>query len=459
MATETDKLSNDLSQPKSVDTETHKQTEDKVNEIKKQSEIALELTENKQEEQPSTTANEEKKHLIDTEETKHTIMKEEMDGEKTESILEKTIGESMLELLRQTGVFDKYYNRWNPKAGVKEVYCVLFRLNDINGRKFTNIKINNKEIDFHSCGNERGLIYRSLHFQNATKDEVDKISFEFSCESISNKINFGDIKWVKSYKHLADGLSVNRKCFETHIYSIYVERIKIIVNKDMKCITEEISDSFLNKYGREAWNIDAANIECHLFDPQWGDGDIQIYYDDCHKLIYGVSNKVVRVSRVYCGNLVEDQWLSPIAFETRQLYQYIYHKHLSVTSPYYYQNITEPLWIAWRYKWIKNKCLYGQDTEFNIYRSLCFITHHQQFFGFEVEHLKRIPIGILSLILQLLLTIGVVYEVVDLWDIETMFDNDIIIISISVLVFSFISFKYLFTVWKFYQFYHNMQYV
>ena len=47
----------------------------------------------------------------------------------------------------------------------------------------------------------------------------------------------------------------------------------------------------------------------------------------------------------------------------------------------------------------------------------------------------------------------------DNWDLDEMFDNDGMIITISFLVFAFISYSYIFTVYKYRQFYQNMKYV
>ena len=131
------------------------------------------------------------------------------------------------------------------------------------------------------------------------------------------------------------------------------------------------------------------------------------------------------------------------------------YRGLPYREPQYHQNVTYQGWIADRYRFIKDKCLYGQDNEFNIFRSVCFLDTltpflYKNIYGLQVDvdsHEIRLSIGILCLILQLILSTGICLEVYNNWDVDNMFDNDGMIITISFLVFSFISYSYAFTVY------------
>ena len=122
-------------------------------------------------------------------------------------------------------------------------------------------------------------------------------------------------------------------------------------------------------------------------------------------------------------------------------------------GPEYHGNITYQLLLAERYWWLKEKCLYGQDNEFNIFRVLCFVPPGCKW------QAKGLAIGILSVIIQIILTSGIIFEVYRGWDIDEMFDNDSMIITMSFVVFSFISFIFISTVSKYYQFYNNMAWI
>ena len=126
-------------------------------------------------------------------------------------------------------------------------------------------------------------------------------------------------------------------------------------------------------------------------------------------------------------------------------------------DPQYYRNVTYEIWLAERYKWIRDKCLYGQDNnynhynEFNIYRSLCF-AYYEEWIAIKLS------IGILSILLQLMLTIGICIEVDDNWDNQQMFGDGLIVFA-SLIIVAFISYTYIFTVDLYFEFYGNMKYV
>lgn len=162
----------------------------------------------------------------------------------------------------------------------------------------------------------------------------------------------------------------------------------------------------------------------------------QLYYDNYYELVYCMDTKIAKKAIAFGGMYEEG-------------------KQCLIT----HQNITSPLWYADRYWYIKNILLYGQDNEFNIFRSLCFLEVGDKVFEnvFKDQVTIRLSIGLLCLILQILLTIGIVIEVIDSWDIEGMFDNDIMIITISFVSFAFISYTTLWTVIKYFEFYNNAE--
>eukprot|EP01084_Bolivina_argentea_P092539 166468_1 len=170
--------------------------------------------------------------------------------------------------------------------------------------------------------------------------------------------------------------------------------------------------------------------------------DMQIYVDNFE--VYGVENETAKNSATFCG---EDFLELFYALDYKDDRDEEYH-------PFYYQNITEPLYICSRYRWIKDKCLYGQDEEFNVFRGLCFVSPAN-----SEEAVSKLSVGILCIILQCVLAVGIVYEVYRNWDVSMFDDPDPMIMIIAVLVFSFISHTYLATVDCFYKFYIHMHYV
>ena len=72
---------------------------------------------------------------------------------------------------------------------------------------------------------------------------------------------------------------------------------------------------------------------------------------------------------------------------------------------------------------------------------------------------RALAIGIITLCIQIILTLGIVIEVIDNWNSEAMFDNDPMIIVMSFMVFAFIAFTFENTVSKYYDFYNNMAWI
>lgn len=122
----------------------------------------------------------------------------------------------------------------------------------------------------------------------------------------------------------------------------------------------------------------------------------QFYHNPEHKIIYKIATSTAIKSITMFGGIKEEnRKYMPLA----QLYQVGVFEgiHRDSVGPQYHQNITYQGWIAERYYWISKQCLYGQDNEFNIFRSLCFC----QALTSIPSKATRLGIGILCLILQM----------------------------------------------------------
>lgn len=115
---------------------------------------------------------------------------------------------------------------------------------------------------------------------------------------------------------------------------------------------------------------------------------------------------------------------------------------------------------AVRHNWIKYQCLYGQEDEYNIFRSLCFAPA----LGLD----QRYHIGFVALTLQILLCTGIIVDSLDKWSntsFEAIIDliisleyqfEEILIVTISALTFTFILQRLMKTIESFQAFYTNM---
>eukprot|EP01083_Nonionella_stella_P283114 963537_1 len=257
-------------------------------------------------------------------------------------------------------------------------------------------------------------------------------------------------------------------------YTIYQEHIRI--NRGLEILSEDLCDVFsdpargMSEYVSEfAEMVDSSAYigkreYSYVYPPteSYHGAHCQFYYCKATKIVYGILNKTVRHSNVYSergsgfpGSLkVYKDRKRDIPYDYA-VYKRHYHGYLYLRYPklhtFFYQNITPPLWIASRYNFIKECCLYGQDNEFNIFRSICFAKPDT-----ETDKMRRFAVGVVCVMLQLCLTIGIATEVIDNWEMLDS-DTDDIIIAISIFAFSCISFSYLFTVKKFLQFYISMQ--
>eukprot|EP01084_Bolivina_argentea_P136030 239605_1 len=274
-----------------------------------------------------------------------------------------------------------------------------------------------------------------------------------------------------------------------------------IMDKNLQVISEEIEvflprnaginmsndlcNNFLNAYGRSNWEVprnfkrdEKTGLLVYVDIKKMYEMDLQWFYLDEYKLPIGIKTNDFKESKLFFG--------APAKIEKNKLQKYLRRRKYNDLLPKHYQNITEPLWIACRYKLISEKILYGQDNQFNIFRSFCFLPppeYHEGLldnqikqFGFfsetliiksigkmlSDERVLRLSIGILCLILQVFLMIGIVMEVIYNWDVDFMFErtgSNLNIMIISFLAFAFILLIYYDTAQKFYQFYSNMEYV
>ena len=132
-------------------------------------------------------------------------------------------------------------------------------------------------------------------------------------------------------------------------------------------------------------------------------------------------------------------------------------------SQHYPSASTMDVHWAVRRNWIKYQCLHGQDDEFNIFRSLCFAP--------QSSVLERYQIGFVALTLQILLSIGIAVDTVQMWSnkytsfedfaekiksFEYQFEETLIVI-ISIFTFAFILQRLRKTIESFKRFYSNMK--
>ena len=151
--------------------------------------------------------------------------------------------------------------------------------------------------------------------------------------------------------------------------------------------------------------------------------------------------------------ILYDNWRKKICFaEIRHVGGRFYYDYLPTTNAH--------LQLAVRRNWIKYQCLYGQDDEFNVFRSICFAD--------SMSKDQRCQIGIIALTLQILMCVGITMDCLEKWldfspkkFLESMrsfeyADDYILIVIISILTLTFILQRLRRTVESFQQFYTNM---
>eukprot|EP01083_Nonionella_stella_P230088 813734_1 len=286
-------------------------------------------------------------------------------------------------------------------------------------------------------------------------------------------INYEQINTWTEEETLCTDIKGSRS-YKTDIYDIYEEQIHIQPACALDSLCEQqcgvYSDpgkgmeDYVKVFAEKLDMSDMTNIMKSVALPAWipkqmygymipsvlGAHDFrqcQFYYCKATKTAYRIHNETVEKSNVYSQKSAIIQEYNFYDFKSG--FYEVNPKQIVL-----YQNITPPIRIARRYNFIKEYCLYGQDNEFNIFRSICFIKPGPHS---DWEKMRRFAIGVVCLMLQICLTIGIVTEVIENWE---MLDNeyrDDIIIAISIFSFSFVSFTYLFTVRKFLQFYIAME--
>ena len=357
----------------------------------------------------------------------------------------------------------------------EDFYAILITYKHSVKREY-NVKVNGHDVTNYF--NEANWLRIVCHDNSDCHINDIQIIIKHGNESELDIINFGDQEWeYNEVTKKTTGIGEQRYCFGDN-WGIIMEKIsesRILLSQ---LPTKEAAKIYLNGSGWKDWRKGEPKKNVHgnsLYAWESQLRDYQIYYSVFQDFVYGINNKTVRKSEVFFGGLYyKSLERAPIdtdyaGVQPLHIYLLQFQGLWKKKHSYFYENITEPLWISHRYHWIINGCLYGQDAEFNIFRSLCFVRYDYVtdpklatwYFlnSMNLNHLIRIPIGILCLALQILLTIGIVMEVVDNWDIDEMFENSdtkSMIIIISIFTFSFISYTFVFTVIKFFQFYINM---
>eukprot|EP01083_Nonionella_stella_P015264 42704_1 len=287
-----------------------------------------------------------------------------------------------------------------------------------------------KEIKYR-IGDEPQKIITVNHEQNAITLGESTSSWEDNAEIDHS---YGDIKKAKICKFKQLGVT------------LYFE--KITVYSSMRFPSKAQCERFATHHPdspeckQRTLEMDADDLPI-LFEAE---RNMQVYYNPYNNVVYGMHNNTVDMSATHCGfgNA-----------HSRNEYQKYFNGF--EYYPYYVQNITQPYYMCCRYHFVMDYVLLGQDSQFNIFKSLCFLSarrdeKHRQLWA-------RLSVSVLAILLQLLMTGGVSMEVIRNWDINLMFDDDTMIIIISFSVFAFLAYQYWFTVVKFFKFYTNMYYV
>ena len=129
----------------------------------------------------------------------------------------------------------------------------------------------------------------------------------------------------------------------------------------------------------------------------------------------------------------------------------------------YPKSSDEDFQLIVRHNWIKYQCLHGQDDEFNIFRSLCFAP--------QSSVVERYQLGLVALTLQILLSIGIAMDTLEMWSSKYSSFEDIaqsitsfeykfketLIVTITIFTFAFILQRLRKTIESFKKFYSNME--
>ena len=364
-------------------------------------------------------------------------------------------------------------NEFNP---IKEK-CYFFSI-EINGKKVNNVneydtyniedKIpflivlndndNQQQNGYAIYDRESNLLYGTHRVLCATQDDYKEL------KRIRFKIGKEPTQMIK-LNHKEDKITIDNEVFEWKRNKIKnckeIKSSKICkISNDIKIYCEELIVYSSIRFPTEEECIELSTkstLECKEMEFENGPNDMailfekernmQIYYNLYENRVYGLSNKTANLSLTHFGEKKNFH-----KFNKQDLYFYNLEYF-----PYYFQNITQPFFMCSRYVFLRDIVLYGQDNEFNIFRSLVFLSNIKE--KRETQIWARLSIAILVVILQILLTWAIVKVVVTQWDLEEMFDGDYMIIAISFCTFALLGYAYWFTISKFYKFYECLWYI
>eukprot|EP01083_Nonionella_stella_P032862 89941_1 len=134
-------------------------------------------------------------------------------------------------------------------------------------------------------------------------------------------------------------------------------------------------------------------------------------------------------------------------------------------------DITDALWVMFRQYFILNVLLHGQEEEFNIFRSYYFTSGTDEKDRCSASLLcavcqslydasdaqKKLSLSLLSMLLQVALTVAIVYQVIVDWHFDILFDDrETIILICAILIFVYLAFTTDSTIRKCTAFYENI---
>eukprot|EP01084_Bolivina_argentea_P158842 276685_1 len=306
---------------------------------------------------------------------------------------------------------------------------------------------------------------KTIRIKHEGFEEPVNISFQTIDTWIENSVD--DVHDIEEQKYCQYDKEGNIRIYYEKIKNVLLRQSEKEVDREYLSVFD-LREGYPDKWIRPfpfSRNVSANSYKPFPF-PDWANRNDyrlwQIYYDKTRDIIYGLPTETALKSMGICGGgYLGGEQTTDFKTLSTCLNDVYAGSNTFKFGPQYYRNISYQSWLAGRYWWLTERCLYGQDNEFNIFRSLCFmqgfcvVGNNSYWFDYAI----RLSVGILCLILQICLATGIVMEVIDNWDTENMFDNDSMIIIISFLVFSFISYTYIFTVIKYVEFYQNMMYV
>lgn len=142
-------------------------------------------------------------------------------------------------------------------------------------------------------------------------------------------------------------------------------------------------------------------------------GKMQIYYDKICKVLYALDG--ANMDNIYLGGM----------------------------------DVTNQVHLLWRFVFLKDNVLSGQDSEFNIYKSYIFNPHP-----------LKLMFSFVAILVQLVLTVAMCYDILDGWPfveaLEKQSEYTASVIYVSILVFILLSISTNRTTSLFFDFYENI---